>query len=299
MDIDRRRLIALTALTGAMPVATFATPAVARRCRRSASMPPNSACAPAAAPTRPTCCNRAIDQTAGARVPLVLGPGDYRTGELKLPTGTQLVGVRGATRLDLHRRRSADLGARRRSRHALRPRARRRRPAAARERRAHPVSRRARNLRIVDCEILDSSRNGIALEAVDGIVSGTTVCKRARTPRSSRAMRAGSSIQGNIVRGAGNNGILVWRSQQGRRRHAGDRQPHRGHRQQARRLGPVRQRHQRVPRRQRDRARQPHQPRGVLRRARQRRLQPPDRSATSQPTSARSRSIPSSASRAR
>ena len=29
----------------------------------------------------------AIDQTAGARVPLVLGPGEYRVGALKLPTG--------------------------------------------------------------------------------------------------------------------------------------------------------------------------------------------------------------------
>src|SRR5262245_1636851 len=41
----------------------------------------------------------AIDQTAGARVPLVLGPGEYRTGELKLPAGAQIAGVRGATRL--------------------------------------------------------------------------------------------------------------------------------------------------------------------------------------------------------
>ena len=39
----------------------------------------------------------AIDQTAAARVPLVIGPGEYRTGPLKLPAGTQLIGVRGAT----------------------------------------------------------------------------------------------------------------------------------------------------------------------------------------------------------
>ena len=62
-------------------------------------MPRNSACAPAAAPTRATCCRSAIDKTAGARVPLMLGPGDYRVGGLKLPAGTQLIGVRGATRL--------------------------------------------------------------------------------------------------------------------------------------------------------------------------------------------------------
>ena len=41
----------------------------------------------------------AIDQTAGARVPLMLGPGEYRVGGLRLPGGTQIVGVRGATRL--------------------------------------------------------------------------------------------------------------------------------------------------------------------------------------------------------
>src|SRR5262249_52291580 len=43
----------------------------------------------------------AIDQAAGARVPLVLGPGVYRAGDLKLPSGGQIVGVRGATRLQL------------------------------------------------------------------------------------------------------------------------------------------------------------------------------------------------------
>src|SRR5215204_2575072 len=43
----------------------------------------------------------AIDQAAGARVPLVLGPGVYRAGDLKLPSGGQIVGVRGATRLVL------------------------------------------------------------------------------------------------------------------------------------------------------------------------------------------------------
>ena len=32
-------------------------------------------------------------------MPLVLGPGEYRVGALKLPAGAQLIGVRGATRL--------------------------------------------------------------------------------------------------------------------------------------------------------------------------------------------------------
>src|SRR5262249_13406810 len=45
----------------------------------------------------------AIDQAAGARVPLVLGPGSYPAGDLRLPAGAQIVGVRGATRLVLTR----------------------------------------------------------------------------------------------------------------------------------------------------------------------------------------------------
>ena len=65
-------------------------------------------------------------------------------------------------------------------------------------------------------------------------------------------------IARNTIRNAGNNGIQVLALGEGRRRHAGDRQPHRGHRRAPRRLGPERQRHQRVPRPQRDRARQPH-----------------------------------------
>src|SRR5204862_7000974 len=42
---------------------------------------------------------RAIDEAARAQVPLALPPGVYRTGMLRLQSGSQLVGVRGATKL--------------------------------------------------------------------------------------------------------------------------------------------------------------------------------------------------------
>src|SRR5438105_13900258 len=42
---------------------------------------------------------RAIDEAARAQVPLALPPGVYRTGLLRLQNVTQLVGVRGATKL--------------------------------------------------------------------------------------------------------------------------------------------------------------------------------------------------------
>ena len=42
---------------------------------------------------------RAIDRTAGARLPLILAPGVYRARGLVLPTGARLIGVPGATRI--------------------------------------------------------------------------------------------------------------------------------------------------------------------------------------------------------
>ncbi|MGH6713707.1 MAG: TIGR03808 family TAT-translocated repetitive protein, partial [Bradyrhizobium sp.] len=41
---------------------------------------------------------RAIDEAARAQAPLSLPPGVYRTGLLRLQNGSQLVGVRGATK---------------------------------------------------------------------------------------------------------------------------------------------------------------------------------------------------------
>lgn len=46
---------------------------------------------------------RAIDQAARTRAPLILMPGVYRAGNLKLSDGAQLLGLRGATRLVLTR----------------------------------------------------------------------------------------------------------------------------------------------------------------------------------------------------
>ena len=44
---------------------------------------------------------RAVEEAARSRAPLTIAPGVYRVGYIKLPTGTQLRGVRGATKLVL------------------------------------------------------------------------------------------------------------------------------------------------------------------------------------------------------
>ena len=41
---------------------------------------------------------RAVEETARARQPLAIAPGIYRVGNIRLPAGAQLIGVRGATR---------------------------------------------------------------------------------------------------------------------------------------------------------------------------------------------------------
>ena len=68
-------------------------------------------------------------------------------------------------------------------------------------------------MRIADCEIVNAGRNGITLEAIEGEVTGNVV-SAADTAIFSLDAR-GLRIAGNTVRGAGNGGILVWRSAPG------------------------------------------------------------------------------------
>jgi uncharacterized secreted repeat protein (TIGR03808 family) len=70
-----------------------------------------------------------------------------------------------------------------------------------------------RAVRIVDCEIINAGRNGIALESIEGEVSANTITAADAAIFSIDAH--GLRIAGNTVRGAGNGGILVWRTQPG------------------------------------------------------------------------------------
>src|SRR5262245_19288757 len=105
MNFDRRRLLALAA--AGIPTVAAAAPA-----RSEANSPGLSGTLSAlgvdaahfgvhsgSSDDQTKALHRAIDQAAGARVPLALAPGTYRAANLKLQAGTQLVGIRGATRL--------------------------------------------------------------------------------------------------------------------------------------------------------------------------------------------------------
>ena len=102
MAIDRRHFIGATAATGAFTATEAAATPVA-----STTVPVSGLGVEAihlgvrfnGTDDQTEALQRAIDRTAGARLPLILAPGVYRVRGLVLPTGTRLIGVPGATRI--------------------------------------------------------------------------------------------------------------------------------------------------------------------------------------------------------
>ena len=94
MPIDRRRL-----LLGSLSVAALAAPAHAAPLSRYGLDAAHFGVRPGAPDDQSAKLQRAIDDAARRRMPLLLAPGVYRAGDLKLSAGSQILGVRGATRL--------------------------------------------------------------------------------------------------------------------------------------------------------------------------------------------------------
>lgn len=213
MALDRRQMLTISALTTAVPAVTLATPSIAAPMSMLGIDAVQLGVRAGGTIDQTAALQNAIDQTAGARVPLVLGPGEYRAGELKLPTGTQIVGVRGATRL-VFEGGSGLIFARGADHVTL--------SGLILDGKGKPLPEErgllhlswGGDIRIIDCEIVGSGRNGIVLEAIEGVVSGTSIIGAADAGILSRDAR-GLVITNNIVRGAGNNGILVMRSIKG------------------------------------------------------------------------------------
>jgi uncharacterized secreted repeat protein (TIGR03808 family) len=212
MDIDRRNLIALSAAAGAIAT-TQSAHAAAPSLTALGVLATQLGVQAASSADQSSALQRAIDQVATARVPLVLPPGIYRAGDLKLPPGTRLIGIRGASRLVLTQGQSllsaeqADLVAL--SGLTLDGAAK---PLPDNRGLVHLSA--GRGVRIDDCEIVASGRQGIVLEQIEGVVAGNTVSGAAGAAIFSRDAR-GLTIAGNTVRAAANNGILVWRQEAG------------------------------------------------------------------------------------
>jgi uncharacterized secreted repeat protein (TIGR03808 family) len=153
---------------------------------------------------------RAIDEAARAQVPLALPPGVYRTGMLRLQSGTQLVGVRGATKLVFNGGPSMlqgegagsvglsgisfDGGGI---------------PLPTRRGLVHCLG--GRDVRITDCELTASGGNGIWLEQVSGDISGNIFSNMAGTAVVSFDAQ-GLIVSRNTITGTNDNGIEILRT---------------------------------------------------------------------------------------
>jgi len=212
MDIDRRRLFAFSAVASAFaPTESGAAPAP--QLSALGVLATQLGVQAASSDDQSQALQRAIDQAAGARVPLVLPPGVYRAGDLSLRDGTRLVGIRGATRLVLAQ--GPSLVSSSHADHialtgltldgAGRP---------LPEGRGLVHLTLGRDVRIEDCEVTTPTRHGIVLEQIEGAVTRTSVAAPAGTAIHSLDAH-GLIIAGNIIRGAGNNGIAIWRQETG------------------------------------------------------------------------------------
>ena len=213
MSIDRRHFLAATTATGAWG----ATEAIAAPASSNA-VPISGLGVDAfhlgvrtnSADDQTEALQRAIDRTAGARLPLILPPGVYRARGLVLPTGTRLIGVPGATRIVATD--DAPLIVARGADHILLSGitfdgAGKKLPEGA----GLIQLAAGRNVAIRDCEVLGA---GIVLEAIEGEVATTTITGAPVAAIHSLNAR-GLVITRNTIRNAGNNGIQVWRSQAG------------------------------------------------------------------------------------
>jgi uncharacterized secreted repeat protein (TIGR03808 family) len=153
---------------------------------------------------------RAIDEAARAQVPLALPPGVYRTGMLRLQNGTQLVGVRGATKLVFNGGASMLQGEGASSiglsnitldggRIAL----------PTRRGLLHCIG--GRDVRIIDCEIIGSGGYGVWLQNVSGDVSGNIITNTAATAIVSFDAQ-GLLVSRNTVLDTNDNGIEILRT---------------------------------------------------------------------------------------
>ncbi len=210
MDVNRRHLIGTAAgVAGALamsPDAARAAPltsALGRDATHFGVRPDNP-------DDQTKVLQRAIDEAARAQVPLALPPGVYRTGMLRLQSGTQLIGVRGATRLVFNGGASMlsgegavsvgltnltldggglSLPSRRGLVHCLD----------------------GRDIRITDCEITGSGGNAIWFENVSGDVSGNIIARSATTAIVSFDAR-GLLVSRNTIQATNDNGIEILRT---------------------------------------------------------------------------------------
>jgi uncharacterized secreted repeat protein (TIGR03808 family) len=181
MDINRRHLVGVSAagIAGTLavsPDAARAAPLISALGRAT-----QYGVRPGSPDDQTKNLQRAIDDAARAQAPLALPPGVYRTGPLRLQGGTQLVGVRGATKFVfsggasmLQSEGEGHIGLSGITLDGGKI------PLPTRRGLVHCLG--GRDVRISECEIINSGGNGIWLEQVSGDISCNVLADIA-TPR--------------------------------------------------------------------------------------------------------------------
>jgi uncharacterized secreted repeat protein (TIGR03808 family) len=211
MDLNRRHLIGASA--AGVAAALAAAPESARAAQLTSALGRDATqygVWPGSPDDQTRALQRAIDEAARAAVPLALPPGVYRTGMLNLATGTQLIGVRGATKLVFTGGGAMFLGEG--AGHVtlsgitldggnL--------PLPARHGLIYCLG--GRDIRVSDCEILNSGSNGIWIEQVAGDISGNIINRIAGTAIVSFDAQ-GLIVSRNTITGTNDNGIEILRT---------------------------------------------------------------------------------------
>jgi uncharacterized secreted repeat protein (TIGR03808 family) len=208
MDVNRRHLLGITA--GAGVLATSPSAAATQPISALGRDATQYGLRPGSPDDQTKILQRAIDEASRAQTPLAIPPGVYRTGQLRLPNGSKLVGVRGATRLVftggpsmVTSEGSDSLGL-----HGLvldgggi--------PLPTRRGLVHCVG--GRDIRITDCEITASGGSGVWFENVAGDISGNIVSKVAATAIVSFDAK-GLTVLRNTIQDTNDNGIEILRT---------------------------------------------------------------------------------------
>ena len=210
MDVNRRHLMGVSAagVAGALAM----SPDAARAAPPTSSLGRDATqygVRPGSPDDQTRALQRAIDEAARAQAPLALPPGVYRTGMLRLQNGTQLVGVRGATKLVfsggaslLQGEGAGSIGL---SNITLDGGGI---PLPTRRGLVHCLS--GRDIRITDCEITGSGGNGIWFENCSGDISGNIISKIAVTGITSFDAQ-GLLVSRNTIIDTNDNGIEILR----------------------------------------------------------------------------------------
>jgi uncharacterized secreted repeat protein (TIGR03808 family) len=211
MDVNRRHLIGATA--AGMAGALVMSPDTARAAPLTSALGRDATqygVRPGSPDDQTRVLQRAIDEAARAQVPLALPPGVYRTGMLRLQNGTQLIGMRGATKLIftggaamLQGEGAGSVGLNNITLDGGNI------PLPTRRGLVHFLS--GRDIRITDCEISGSGGNGIWFENVAGDISGNVITRTAATAIVSFDAQ-GLLVSRNTVAGSNDNGIEILRT---------------------------------------------------------------------------------------